>query len=322
MTLPVGSRPPSPIAGSHVEGQAPASPYAQQRGSTELRATDGPLGGLSTRPASRTSQRPDAAGSPQAESTEHSPVDSLSTLRDEIDSATDLDKLHRLTGMVASRADSQAIPASSEHAPETLFLTIGGKMSEAMTRIAPIQAEEHTAQLAQSISAFSRMRPPALAAAGVYHASTLINGTLPRAAQQAVFDQSLAAARNLPAGNRANILIALQTAIFRSPEPTTPDSLRDARTNLSGIANSTRGIPPEQLKPIVEGLAADPKLFLLALNEGDWQSSFNAIVDASNGLSSGDRQEVRKRLSDSLDTIEQNIGPAGINDARAHLKTL
>jgi len=324
----VESRSPSPIDPSRAAGETPAAPVARPGGPAESRRNDGPLSGLSRRPdhvsqragGPGPSQTPTTSRSQQTGSIAHSRTESFGALRDEINAATDIETLHRLTGRVPGE---QTISPSNEHAAKELLLAIGGKMSEAMTRINPNDRSGiNTTQLGQCISAFSRMRPSELAAAGVYQASTLINIALPRDAQQAVFDRSLAVARNISPGNRGMILIALQTAIFRFPEPATPDSLCDARSNLSNIAKSSDGIPSAELKQLVEKLAAHPKLLLLALNEGNWQSAFNAIVDASSRLSPGDRQEVRNRLGDSLDTIEQNIGPAGIDAARQHLKTL
>ncbi|WP_342706306.1 hypothetical protein OHZ10_33260 [Burkholderia arboris] len=260
-------------------------------------------------------------------------VRAFASLRKEIDDTSDLAGLHRLTSRVAAEVVGEGKPAiRRSHAGERqpLFFVIGERMYVALKHIVDMPPEQRAgmppeqlaAQFGQYIAGFSQMRPPELAEAGVYYAAASIVNALPRGAQQAVFDRALAAARAFPPEYRSRILIALTEATFRSPDPVSADSLRDARTNTITLANSTDGMAPAQLKPIVERLANHSKLFLMASEGGDWQSPFNAIVDASSRLAPDDRQAVGTLLNDSLDKIESNIDPAGIDAARQRLAML
>ncbi len=347
MPIPVDSKSSPPVLPSHVDEGNAADQRVNSGGGAAHAATDGPLGGLTRYQASLTGlpaeiQQGIADHLPMADlsrlsrttQTLHArlggEVPAFAALRKEIDRTSDLAGLHRLTSLVAAGVSGEGKPAirrSHEGDRELLFLAIGERMYGALKHIVDMPQEQRVgmppeqfaAQFERCIADFARMRPPELAEAGVFSAAASILNVLPRGAQQAAVDRSLAAASAFPLAHRSRILGALTQATFRSPDPAAADSLRDARTNTIRIANSACGLAPAQLKPIVEQLTDDHKVFLMALGEGDWQSPFNAIVDASSRLSPDDRQVVNTRLNDSLDMIASNVGPAGIDAARQRL---
>jgi hypothetical protein len=171
--------------------------------------------------------------------------------------------------------------------------------------------------LRHSVTGLARVTQDDFRAAGIQVAGSKLP-VVPRNEQQSVFDHILETTRPLSSNTRSQALKSLAPNIFKSLAPGQADrgieSINLGRQNLKQVLTGVARLDDAQQKvPVLCNLAGVAQLF--ALDDGDWRSPFNDLVQAMRGLPQESQPAVRQSIDRSLTELEK-AGVSGVSDAR------